>query len=1284
MNEGSVRSAATALVGVALVAAAGVFRLGGSPPLETPKAPVPETAHSHFVSHLPKSPLEKIPARLWEDPFEAYGDQVRKLADANETRRKAFGTKTPERTGDAEAQQAPTFEGPFDTPTVELTDWLGDNSDVDTDEVVVRARCAADGSRVPPPRKHELAPECRDDAPARFARHLLVVTSPSARMSGNAELRRQIRVALQTAMRDRGWATRDEASMGAMIIAAEGGRCAHVNRLGAPPLRVFFETFVHPAGAKAVSVWVDEDDIRSSKHLAAITRCLQGLHVGPRPFSASVIGPSKSAVLLRWIHEDGTGDPASERLLSHAQPRPGELHPATAIAVGWEPLSVAAEDARQHAEPEDFVPLYSPVSTVPEASLFALSRGAPRINDAATSPPAQCVSGERTLACYFARAGFRFERAVATDAPLVELLTNEIGLRSYALKPRECHVIVVTEADSAYARWFKEEVHRRLPADPGQTQNPHGPCSLLEAKSSHAIGTYQYLRTINVDDRKPRGDGAAEADSGGARLYGESRVADAGRQQFDYIERLAERIERDVLARRWDAEHVFAIGLFGIDTQDKITLLKALRPRFPHARFATTDLDAAYLKPDHLRFTRNLIIASHHDLESGDVGLGMPPFRHVRQVAYARSFAAALERAPVRLPSTPGLYEVGLHGFIRLNRPTHDGSDGAVDSLDPYEHCGVACALDTKWNGLETGQRVGGVVVVLALLTVLGVLAYRFFRVCWTFIDPRAYRRKRGCGQKSQRAGVVSRWVILAAILLSTAYFWLKVHGAYAESAAGKGEPLHFFEGASLWVPVLIRGLTITIGVVAFIVFLGGEREAERRIARELKFFHDTVTRADEWFRQQRMRRLARNSLAPALWHRALEFLPLGRMQAPEQAALAWRRFERRSCALGIVAVALGIAGYFGYLGFLAIMDDPTTPSRGAKMASLNAFAIRMTGIVVFALAFAVFLKQNLVRHFFEVVSPDACWRDGSADRRRDGDSRERIDDLVGLLKRHRVAIDGDRDRLRELARKALLESKGSQGAPSFDVLREQFLDRPTPTGGGLSEDARREIGEAIFDLKDAATRKRELDRLETAAVYDWTRGWGESLFERVLPQPPEKETQEAANSVESARSEATDPPRPIRDAARASVMLDFAEQLLERHTWPIYVPVLMLSLVMLARISLFENQSWPPVFWLFLAVTLVLSLWNAFRTYRLAHRIRTTVIETITAQRELVELVGAVPPDRIQAIKALFDAQLRRAQAIRHGPFAPLAEQPFVLALGIPLSGTVLVEILSWSLGLR
>ena len=110
----------------------------------------------------------------------------------------------------------------------------------------------------------------------------------------------------------------------------------------------------------------------------------------------------------------------------------------------------------------------------------------------------------------------------------------------------------------------------------------------------------------------------------------------------------------------------------GNDFYDKFLVLQALGQRFPDSIFFTTDLDARYLHPANLEWTRNLLVTSAFGLQlRDDLQRDVPPFRDCYQTSVfaatlrAFNFPALKENDFKNLQ--PRIFEIGKHHAIDLS-----------------------------------------------------------------------------------------------------------------------------------------------------------------------------------------------------------------------------------------------------------------------------------------------------------------------------------------------------------------------------------------------------------------------------------------------------------------------------------------------------------------------------------------------------------------------------------------------------------------------------------------
>ena len=309
------------------------------------------------------------------------------------------------------------------------------------------------------------------------------------------------------------------------------------------------------------------------------------------------------------------------------------------------------------------VELYSPwATTMPRLLTHELSvtPKPPQSDECASSDP-----NREKLCWILLRAGIELKHTIGSDDQLLSALTQELERRR--VKFERDAVILISDWDSFYGRVLPVEftaavchrvAHRSaaenhtIPAErlvriqsacptldeavDLQVKNP------IEARSLGLyVWRYSYLR--GLDGEIHDGD-RADASKGGSSKAMKNALFDnrvperpVGTGQFDYAQRLADRIERDmaeVAAGDHNQNPVAAIGILGSDAYDALLILQAMRDRFPGTVFFTTDLDSRLVYADEYRWTRNLVTASHYGLELyGRLQRDVPPFRSSYQTS---------------------------------------------------------------------------------------------------------------------------------------------------------------------------------------------------------------------------------------------------------------------------------------------------------------------------------------------------------------------------------------------------------------------------------------------------------------------------------------------------------------------------------------------------------------------------------------------------------------------------------------------------------------------------
>lgn len=445
--------------------------------------------------------------------------------------------------------------------------------------------------------------------------------------------------------------------------------------------------------------------------------------------------------------------------------------------------------------------IFSPQATAPDQFLDSPLPGSDPIARRNFGERLKREFGEPANPLAGRQAWTYFFNTIAPDDQLTAALADELALRgalSTASKdksPKAFDVLVLAEADTSYGRSLPLALQNSLNAAAGVKRE----ADTDKKATQNTLSVYRYLRGLD----QQKGQSSTEADDKGsppatteallAKLFTRHSTMPLGESQLDYVERLADQIERDVRMGQNQVaatdtnsriSQVKAVGVLGSDIYDKLILLRSLRPRFPKAVFFTTDLDARLWHPDHLPYTRNMVVATAYGVSPADYGdEKIAPFRDAYQLAVFRACQAALGKAAnpqAEVPQTPGprMYEIGRNGPVGLRLEEHlAGAEEWVPSRVP----------------LSARQRHAGYVLAAGLVGFLGL---------WLVHDRIVYRSK----VPQRWRGLIDpdgRWILCAcAGPVALFVFWLIfVH----LSKNPGGEPWAWTEGVSIWPTEMVR-----------------------------------------------------------------------------------------------------------------------------------------------------------------------------------------------------------------------------------------------------------------------------------------------------------------------------------------------------------------------------------------------------------------------------------------------------------------------------------------------
>jgi hypothetical protein len=117
-----------------------------------------------------------------------------------------------------------------------------------------------------------------------------------------------------------------------------------------------------------------------------------------------------------------------------------------------------------------------------------------------------------------------------------------------------------------------------------------------------------------------------------------------------------------------------------------------------------------------------------------------------------------------------------------------------------------------------------------------------------------------------------------------------------------------------------------------------------------------------------------------------------------------------------------------------------------------------------------------------------------------------------------------------------------------------------------------------------------------------------------------------------------------------------------------IWYPLLVLTLLLVARSSFFDNWTWPPSLVLIFSITAAWALGSAILLRRAAEQLRETAINDLRWYR--------LKSQESETKRHAFDELIGEIRSLKTGAFAPLTEQPFVQAVLLPGGGLGLLAV--------
>jgi hypothetical protein len=573
------------------------------------------------------------------------------------------------------------------------------------------------------------------------------------------------------------------------------------------------------------------------------------------------------------------------------------------------------------------------------------------------------------------------------------------------------HIVLISEWDTLYGRALPDAMARCLGRSSCETVGSD-PFS-----SNDWLHPFKYVR--GLDGQMPDGglgagtagkDGGSKPDKNGkdsTKPWSDPsmKARAEGQSQFDYLQRLGDRIKQLDTELRLSGQHgIAAVGVLGSDLYDKLLVLQALRPLLPDAWFFTTDLDALLLHPSAQSATRNLLVASGFGLQlRPDVQGAIPPFRSNYQTSEFLAARVATHKGGAPNPcwsSSPLLFEIGSSHefqFAETALPdTQECKDALLDcdrDLAPGRPPGACRAA------LREGQRTDheacrkdmmncGLIHPIATamlpqlsrhswqtLVAVGLLVGFALVLIPLIVRMRGQRARDGIDVLSSAANdgrplfTLSTWAVVAlglAIILGIALAAAAPLGAWLTQG---GQPMLLLEGISLWPTIFLRLATLLLCIWLLLYSLDHLDANMRQIEHDLHL--------DE--PRDAMRAVWPALLAEGpLWIRLLRFFGY---QLPDTAGndvwTFWcKYFYQGRPVARFCRVAAGVAVVLLLWGFLVlIFGNPHAPARGETSASfyhsITFVLFVFTLALIFFVADATWLCWRLTR---DIRTPTVLW----------------------------------------------------------------------------------------------------------------------------------------------------------------------------------------------------------------------------------------------------------------------------------------------------------------------
>lgn len=443
-------------------------------------------------------------------------------------------------------------------------------------------------------------------------------------------------------------------------------------------------------------------------------------------------------------------------------------------------------------------------------------------------------------------------RTIGQDENLAKALIWELGQRGvnreipFIKDKCEDGLIIISEQDSLYARALTQHF-----IDAVGTQ-----CE-KEQTGKSLVTNFTYLRGLDgklpdLDESNKKSQDTQDKKEKKnliAQLDDASLEHAEGRNQFDYLQRLIDRIEELDRREGLGTNRIKAIGIFGNDVYDKLLILQALRDRFKHKIFFTTELDARYLHADQTKWARNLVVASNFDLTlRSELQGSIMPFRDSYQTSMYLATLLALNSRMVKVavpeikPAIdkkqeiqkeqkepkkqiqveqealnklliPQIFEIGRTQAVHLATfNTHvDLSNDRVLTSSECDFNKILSCLSIEQSRIKSfdGDAKLGLVIVFSLALFIIFAKPVTDRVIAFFSNK----------ELKHPIAIYILWILFLVFLFSICSDIYPTHHL--------GEPFYWFEGISVWPNLVIRFFGIIVILITFFYYYNKFKNAE-------------------------------------------------------------------------------------------------------------------------------------------------------------------------------------------------------------------------------------------------------------------------------------------------------------------------------------------------------------------------------------------------------------------------------------------------------------------------